>query len=188
MLQTETFPVWVEYWPEGSTHNHILLLREVNSPASAESLARLQIELEDCAGELAEAVRICSSSRHKGHGHSHPEEEVQKAFRTAAWQLLHCDYRQVWYDMQRQKARYERWNKDLPLSERKPVPEAVIVPKQGNPADWEVLLVDKDGNPYLHDVRHGVMQDLMPDPRDLGAKPNKYGPGWELPPPSLNRN
>jgi len=176
----ETFPIWIEYWCENSTHNHMVLLREANAPSEAESLALLQIEAEDCASELAESVRLCSPLRHKGHGQFHTDEEVQRAFRAGVWQLQNRDFRRDWEEMKRLQRTHKKWGG--------PVPAALFLPNQDDPNLWQAMIPDSEGNPYIYDIHKGVMEGLIPPPKELGARPNKDGPGWTLPPPSDRRN
>jgi hypothetical protein len=52
------------------------------------------------------------------------------------------------------------------------------MPNADDPKEWEVLVPDKEGNPYMYKMHKGIMNDIM-DPRESG-KPNKHGLGWTI--------
>lgn len=158
-----TAPIWVEFTPFGSTHAHQLLIADGDL-----TLNQVLADIEEYADELAEGVRRCSKDRHKGHGQAHPPDAPELAFHTAIRQLFTFDYEKEWQEMLQRERAYKKWGG--------PVPAAVILPSYDNPKDWEMLVTDAEGNPYMYPVKRNVLD--IPAPNQVGARPNREGIGW----------
>lgn len=157
-------PVFLSYWPENSPHAHGLLVTNGDI-----SIRAVFTDIEEYAEELAEQVAACGSQAH-GKGRDHPHEEVEKAYKMAVFHLLTKDFDAEWKELQRQIRVFKKWGGTPPA--------AVMLPNAENPREWEVLIPDKEGNPYMYKMHKGVMEDIL-DPRDTG-KPNKHGLGWTI--------
>lgn len=172
MIFTSGSPIWVEYWPEGSTHNHLLMLSD-----GSLSHGELLEELEDCAQEFAEQVERCSGDHHRDrhgnpHGQTHPQNEVEKAHKMAIFQLMTRDYTADWQEIEKSIIAWKKWEG--------PVPAAIVqMDKDGKE---ELLITNDTGDLFKPELNQDILKDIMPPPKELGAKPNKEGPGWTMPP------
>jgi len=164
-----THPIWVEYWPEHSTHNHLLLLSD-----GTISHSELLADIEACAEELAEQVRRCNDDRHDGHGQAHSHEEIEKAHKMAVYQLFSRDYAADWEEIERGIRAWKKW--------KGPVPAAIIQMSADDPKKEELLITDSEGNLYKRDIIQDVLRDVLPPPQEFGGRPNKLGLGWTMPP------
>ena len=158
------YPVWIEYLPDGSTHPHMVILSD-----GTISMTELLSDVEDCAEELAEAVRRCSSERHSHHGQEHSEEDAKAAFKAGVDQLLTRDFSRDWEELNRKIEQHKRWGG--------PVPAAVLQPASDG-KHWQAVVPDKDGTPQIYDMSSDVLGGAMPLPDEVGAIPNPDGPGW----------
>ena len=163
MIKAKSKYAWVQYHPEGSPHSHMVVLGDGRV---------LLTEIEEAAEELAEAVLRCNDMRHKGHGHSHSQQEADKAYYAAIDQLTTKVFYTEWHEMMRQIRIYKKWGG--------PPPAAVLMPSFDNPREWEAMIPDTEGNPYMYKMNKQVLEDIVPYPSDWGAKPNKQGVGWTL--------
>ena len=44
--------------------------------------------------------------------------------------------------------------------------------------NWEAIVPDENGTPYIYDMSSDVLGGVMPLPHEVGATPNPDGPGW----------
>jgi len=164
--ELEWIPGWVEYQALGWHHVHGIVF-DAGERFTGEMI-------EDIAGELAEAVYLCSDARHDGHGQKHSHQEVQDAFKHGAKELLTKDsnifaaeYQEL---LQKQRA-YQRWGGT--------VPAAVLLPDSIDGREWNAIIPDKEGVPYIYKVNEkalGIGQEL-PVPSAENARKGAYG--WE---------
>jgi hypothetical protein len=133
------------------------------------SMAELFSDVEDCAEELAEAVRRCSPERHDHHGQEHSEEDAREAFKAGVNQLLTRDFAQEWEELNQKIEQYKRWGGQVP---------AAVLQPASNGKDWEAVVPGKDGTPQIYDMSSDVLGGIMPLPHEAGAMPNPDGPGW----------
>jgi hypothetical protein len=166
----ENWPIWVEYFHPSSNHGHLLLLR-----AAHENIPMMEAigNIEDAAGEFVELFERCDNERHKGRAHIHEPEEIKLAYEAAVFQLLTVDYAKEWAEIERKQRVFAKWGGQPPA--------AVLSPTIDDDKEWEILIPDNEGNPSIYRVHKGIMDDIMPSPRELGAQKNQYGLGWTLP-------
>ena len=157
-------PVWIEYVPNGSTHPHMVILSD-----GTISMKELLSDVEDCAEELAEAVRRCSPERHGNHGQEHSEADAQEAFKAGVNQLLTKDFAQEWEELNKKIELHKRWGKQVPAAMLQPASDG---------KNWEAIVPDENGTPYIYDMSSDVLGGVMPLPHEVGAMPNPDGPGW----------
>ena len=157
-------PVWIEYVPNGSTHPHMVILSD-----GTISMKELLSDVEDCAEELAEAVRRCSPERHGNHGQEHSEADAQEAFKAGVNQLLTKDFAQEWEELNKKIELHKRWGKQVPTAMLQPASDG---------KNWEAIVPDENGTPYIYDMSSDVLGGVMPLPHEVGATPNPDGPGW----------
>ena len=157
-------PVWIEYVPNGSTHPHMVILSD-----GTISMKELLSDVEDCAEELAEAVRRCSPERHSNHGQEHSEADAQEAFKAGVNQLLTKDFAQEWEELNKKIELHKRWGKQVPAAMLQPASDG---------KNWEAIVPDENGTPYIYDMSSDVLGGVMPLPHEVGAMPNPDGPGW----------
>ena len=161
----ERFPIWIEYSPTGASHNHLLT---VEVDANAAPLADIVGNSESYAEELAESVARCNEDRHDGHGEKHEEADIQEAFRIGMHQLLSKNFAQDWKEIKHREEMYRKWGGHMPAG--------VIYPDQNN--DWQVMVPDKEGNPWITPMRKGALD--LPEPQDMEATPDTHGIGWKV--------
>ncbi len=157
-------PVWIESVPNGSTHPHMVILSD-----GTISMKELLSDVEDCAEELAEAVRRCSPERHGNHGQEHSEADAQEAFKAGVNQLLTKDFAQEWEELNKKIELHKRWGKQVPAAMLQPASDG---------KNWEAIVPDENGTPYIYDMSSDVLGGVMPLPHEVGAMPNPDGPGW----------
>jgi len=161
-------PVWISFYPEGSTHEHMVLLDDGLDPS--DPFKWTGEEIEDAAAELSESVYRCNSDRHDGHGHSHTTEDIKNAYSAAVNQLFTVDYSGAWQEIQKNIAKWKRW--------KGPVPEMVVLPDEHDSKTWNVMIPDEDGTPVMYKGNQDALKDIMPRPEEVGAVQNPHGPGW----------
>lgn len=168
-MTTNSYAIWVEFYPEGANHGHLLLLKDWHENITmSEAIGTL----EEAAGEFAELFERCDDERHKGKAHPHSPEEIKLAYEAAIFQLLTTDYAVEWAEIRRKQRVYAKWGGQPPA--------AVMMPGVDDVKAWEILIPDSEGNPGMYKIHKGVMDDIPP-PKELGARENKYGLGWTLP-------
>lgn len=176
------YAVWVEYFPSGSNHGHVML---ISTPDESIAMSTLLVDIEEYAAEFAGMFDRCDGERHKGKAHRHSNEEIQEAYRQAVGQLLTKDFAQEWADIKAKERAWKRWGG--------PVPKFTMHPTIEDPSKWEVIVTDKEGTPTLYDIPKGVIDDVVPDPREkttimdkdgtpivYRGQPNEEGIGWTL--------
>lgn len=165
-LTKPTFPIWIEYYPKAWNHGHQVLIATSNEGTSG-LLRDIAGDCEGYAEELAETVSSCREDKHQGHGEAHPEEDIERAFKAGAEQLLSRDFEMDWAEIQRKERMFKKWGGHMP--------EAVLMPDQSG--DVKLILPDKHGDPWIHEVDPSV-KGILPDPRELGAEKDEHGIGW----------
>ena len=167
----QPFPVFVEYEMDG--HIHLIQCAENILP---EDLHLVMANIECYGEELAESVMTCNEDRHRGHGITHLYDHAQAAYGAAVNQLLTKDFQMEWRELQRKQRVYKLWGGHPPA--------IALQPKIDDAGAWEAIIPDKEGRPRVYEVRKNVLEDMM-DPREFGAKPNRYGSkglgGWTVP-------
>ena len=161
-------PVWISFYPEHSTHEHMVLLDDGLDPRNP--FRWTGEEIEDAAGELADSLYRCNDVRHGGHGHRHTTQDIKNAYTAGRNQLYAIDYSSEWQEIKRKIARWNRW--------KGPVPEMVVVPDEHDSKIWNVMIPDEDGTPVMYKGNQDALKDIMPRPEEVGAVPNPNGPGW----------
>ncbi len=127
------------------------------------------LETEEAATLLAESMEKCTPFSHGNKGAFHSKEEIDNAFKDAIDQINNKDFEAEWVELERRIAVSKKWGGTPP--------DAMIMPKHGDPGSLEVMVPDRAGNPTFVDVRKNKFD--MPDPREVGAEPNKLGVGWD---------
>lgn len=162
-MRVGPYPVWIEVW--GFTgHPNIAHQMIFNSEGHY-----IDIEYEAAAEEFAETVAHCSPDKHEGRGAKHSEQEIEIAYKEALRQLQETDYAAEWEEIQRLQRRYAKWGGA--------VPEAILMPV-GDPQDWKVMLVDKEGNPVLYNMREQIAKEMQDITAGRIAKPDPTGFGF----------
>jgi hypothetical protein len=133
--------------------------------------------LEYYACELAEAVAVCSEDRHVdqnnvAHGFSHDADDIRRAYQAAIDQLLFKDLPGEVEELRHKMAIYKRWGGQPPA--------LVVLPTQDG--EWHAIVPDREGTPYVYDVRPGVFDDIVPTPEQAGAIPDEQGIGYRRKP------
>lgn len=168
LAPSNEWPVWVEYFDPEDSHGHLLLIK---APDEHITMQQLLAEMEGFAGELAEMFHLCGNQSH-GKGIKHSTEVAKKAFEAAITQLLITDYQEEWAEIKRKQRVFYKWGGQVP---------AMILQPKSNSKEWEVIMPDKEGNPWVYGARKNVLEDMM-DPRELNAKPVDDGlGGWMIP-------
>ena len=131
--------------------------------------------LEGTAEMLAESVLFCHQGHigddGKKHGRNHRSDDVARAYKEAIEQMLKPeDVQNRWSELLRKIRVWKRWGS------KRPVPEAVIMPRADDPDEHDILVTDSEGTPTIY----GAPKGFMPDPREFGAKPNDIM-GWDMP-------
>lgn len=122
--------------------------------------------IEGTAEGLAEAVAICNEDRHNGHGKMHPRSDVENAYHQGVAQLLTNDAELRYQELRHNIAMHEKWGG--------PMPALVMMPDNDDPAKWNMIVTDQQGNPHMVPVPNPG----MPDPREVGARPDPIL-GWQ---------
>lgn len=135
---------------DGSGHTHA-------------AFAGMEEGAESCALLLAEAVANCGEGQHvdqRGHFHGvlHPHAEAENAFDHGMVSLFEKDTEGEWMELVRDIRAWNKWSG--------PVPKLVLIPDADNPKQWKALTTNPDGEPTLHDVKKGVLDDMMPPPEE----------------------
>tara|TARA_Y100000593_G_scaffold34350_1_gene67399 strand:+ start:16861 stop:17397 length:537 start_codon:yes stop_codon:yes gene_type:complete len=152
---------YIEYWPK--EHPNVAHFVPMGDGKVC------VLETEEAATLLAETMAECNELKHDGHGAVHSQEEIDNAFKDAIDQINNKDFEAEWAELQRRIAVSKKWGGTPP--------DAMIMPKQGDPGSLELMIPDRAGNPTFVDVRKDKFD--MPDPRELGAEPNNLGIGWD---------
>ena len=155
--------VWVEYWPVNSTHAHQLIISTGDA-----AISEVMVGIEGYAEELSESIIRCNEDRHKGHGRSHPPEEAEKAYKAAVAQLFDRDFEAETLEMKRKQRVFKKWGGQPPA--------ALLLPTQDH--GWQTIITNQEGDPAMYPVRPGILDDIAPDPREVGAKPDEEGLGF----------
>ena len=124
--------------------------------------------VEGAAQAFAEAIAKCHPSRHNGHGRVHDRNLIDDAYRSALTQCLTRDVNAEYQEVRRSMRAAARWGG--------PVPDAVLMPNAEDPGGkWDMIVTDDEGEPYMYKMRKGVLDDVVPDVRTMGAKPTELG-------------
>ena len=157
---------YVQYEVDG--HNHIVQLGDgrggYNVIADGE-------DMETIADELADAVNICSDSRHfdqhgKPHGKKHDVDE-QTVAQAALHQLWTVDFDREIAELHWLMATYRKWG-------NKNVPAAVITPTEDG-RDWHMVRPTLEGGAEIVPLRKGVMDDMPPPEPSTANKQDGFG-------------
>ena len=162
------YPVFVSFYPEHSTHEHMVLLDDGFDPNNA--FGWTGDDIEYASGELADSLYRCNDARHGGHGHSHTTEDMKNAYSAARNQLYTVDYSASWDNIKKGIAKWKRWHGQ--------VPAMVILPDEHDSKTWNVMIPDEEGTPIMYKGNQSALRGLMPRPEEVGAVPNPDGPGW----------
>lgn len=141
-LTPHAFVTW-----QGPTHAHLVPMGDGRVCV---------LETEEAAELLADAVANCSPDRHNGHGLTHNSDDVEAAYKGAIEQIQAKDFEAEWYEQERLRRVHKRWGGQ--------VPEVVLMPEREDPEKWIAIVPDKEGTPYVYDVRKGTVQDIIPPP------------------------
>lgn len=166
---------YVEWWPLEEPHGHRVIL-------SMPGENMVDIDTEESASELAEAVLICNDTRHNQHGRRHTHQDAEDAFNIGLQQLFTHDYKREFKERARRTMLYRKWGGH--------VPEAMLLPDEIDPREWRLVMPDAAGNPvaYKIDEKKVGIGDVIPIPNKDNAY--KTERGWEAKPPAetiLNR-
>ena len=112
--------------------------------------------IEELAGELAEAVQRCNEERHEGHGRQHTGEDVRKAYSAAVQQLLTADFLSEQLELDRKIRVFKKWGGQ--------VPSVLVVPDELDPTQWNTIVPDNDGNPWVYKTPKGIIDEILPPP------------------------
>ena len=171
LVVSNRFPIWIEYWDPNEPHGHILMIKAEEDTVTMQDILS---DMEGYAGELVEMFYSCGNQSH-GKGIKHSMEVTKRAYEAGVFQLLTTDYQMEWEESQRKQRVYKLWGGQ--------VPAFILQPKMDDAGVWEAIVPDKEGRPWVYGVKKNVLDDW--DPRELGAKPNRYGGnglgGWTLP-------
>jgi hypothetical protein len=123
--------------------------------------------MEEIATNLANAVMDCNVDKHDGHGHGHSLKDAQDAFTAAQLQFIFEEDKTQWSELMVRIAHNKMWGGQAP---------ALVLTPGEDPEKWLAIVKHPvTGEPTIYDAR----DDLgLPDPRELGFKPNSDGPGW----------
>lgn len=144
----------VAYLPEGSTHDHILVLGG-------------DTDRELIAEDLATLVRECNEDKHidrhgNPHGQTHPDAD--EAYRSAIRQMEERDYWQECLDHCLKVEHFALWGNKHPA-------DIVFQPKPGSPREWQVVIKHPfTGMPHFYDIG----KDFLPPPEKNYVE-GKYG-------------
>ena len=134
-------------------------------------------DIEECAATLAEGIRNCSPSRHKGHGRHHSAEQAEAAYRTAVTLLTTGAFDPVkdWRELHQKMWLHRLWG-------NKQAPAAVFLPTQEDPSQWTALITNpKTGLPQAYPVRPGAFKDFAPVTSEHMV-PDEAGIGFRMKP------
>jgi|TARA_Y100000310_G_scaffold340141_1_gene434931 hypothetical protein len=151
----------LEWWPRNEPHGHKIVFDTRDMSGE---------DIEEYALELAEAVGRCSPSRHNGHGTFHSADDMQEAYDTAIKQALTRDFGSEERERQWKEYTYHKWGGHMPA--------AVIYFDQDGKE--QMLVPDKQGNPVQYDLNGSVLSDIIPSPKEAGARPDDQGIGWRV--------
>ena len=155
---------YIEYWPkEHPTVCHFVPMGDGRVCV---------LETEEAATLLAESMEKCNPFSHGNKGAFHSQEEIDNAFKDAIDQINNKDFEAEWTELQRRMVVSKKWGGTPP--------DAMIMPKHGDPENLEMMIPDRAGNPKFVDVKKNKID--MPDPREIGAEANKSGIGWDVKP------
>jgi hypothetical protein len=117
------------------------------------------METEEALDLLADEVE----KRHSGWG--------MAAYDAGREQLSEKDFAAERAELERQVRRRKKW--------KGPVPEAVVFPDFIESRQWNMLVTDREGNPYCYKLRDKVIQDILPPPEEgKTAIRDKQGISW----------
>lgn len=159
---------WVEWYPEVG-HGHMYPLGD-----GIVNVLDLGMGIEDVAIDLADAVALCSEDRHDGHGKTHSQDEIKDAFSGAISQLLINEFDNEWRRTEWLREMYVKWGGHIPA--------AVLVPKESDSRQWELMMPDRHGDPVFYDIKTEMYQDVPgfePPTEIKGIQKLDYG--WKLP-------
>ena len=95
----------------------------------------------------------------------------QKAYEAAREQLETKDFDAEWRELMRKIHLCQLWGG--------PVPAAVILPDEGDPEKWNVVIPDpRTGMPVTYRAREKVLNSIMPSPTEENAVKGEFG--WEV--------
>lgn len=155
---------YVEYETDAG-HTHMVMVGDGKYNAITEGAS-----YEDLAIDLAEQVENCDEDRHDGHGRTHGTEEPKQAFAAALEQLLTKQYDNEWASREWRVKMYKKWGGHIP--------GMVLMPNESDSRKWEMMVPDHRGDPHFYEVPTGKLNDMVPDPQEVGAKPAEIG--WKV--------
>ena len=145
----------VTYYPDHFSHGHQYYADDGET-------------MEEIATGLATAVMECDPDKHQGHGRKHSMLDAQNAFTEAQTQFIFGIDQQEWAELHLQMAHNKKWGGQSPAF--------VLVPNRDDPTRWQAIVKHPvTGEPHIYDARDSLG---LPDPRELGMRPNPDGPGW----------
>mgnify|MGYP003678045757 CR=1 FL=1 len=130
--------------------------------------ADIDESLESVGEGLAVAITSCNEDRHNGHGAAHTPESANLAYFEAIAQVLNSEDIRAYQELRRNMRNYIKWGGHMPA--------VVFTPNQRDPDQWDAIVTNPDtGSASIYPT----LQTLeMPSPREVGARPNKLGPGF----------
>lgn len=163
------YSVWahIEYEVDGHTHVNMIGDGKENAIALGGSV-------EMVVEELVQIIEDCDENKHvdnKGvsHGKKHNIDggEVSKQ---AFEQLFTTEFDTEHWEQKWLQQMYKVWGGHIPA--------AVIVPKEENPEEWEMLIPDVQGGAIRVDIRDHLLDGTLPTPTSETAN-KQLGYGWK---------
>jgi hypothetical protein len=146
----------VEFYPVGWSHGHNYFGDRTES-------------LETVAEGLAQAIVDCNDSKHQGHGRTHSNGDAQDAYFDAIAQLINHEDEKAYQELLTKIAHYQMWGG--------PPPEMVLTPRKDDPDKLQAIVKHPEtGEAHIYETHTNDIE--LPNPRELGMKPNPVGPGW----------
>ena len=165
--------LYVRYQPANCNHEHLVM---VGTPWTDPFGFNIDGEaLEDIATELATAVQDCRAENwrkeERNMWQQHTADDIEGAYKSAISQIFTKtpeEFALEWAEQDQKQRAYKKWGG--------PPPKAILLP------DNKILLTDDEGNPTVKEV-DSSLADLLPDPREFGAKQDTSTPipTWKVP-------
>jgi len=111
-----------------------------------------RLGIEEAAELLSEAILSCSEAKHDGHGRTHTQEDAEKAYHSAVFQLLTRNYDQEWVDLQQKIRAFKRWGGHPP--------KVVLMPSELDKQRWQMMVTTLEGTPHMTEITNSANEDL----------------------------
>jgi hypothetical protein len=144
-----------QFWHSDWTHGH-------------NYFAAVDESLESVAEGLAYAIHDCNEDKHQGHGRHHSAESENLAYYDAIGQVLNSEDIKAYQELRRNMRHYILWGGHAP--------EVVFTPSQTGSDAWDAIVKHPEtGEVTIYPTIQGLG---MPGPEEIGARPNRSGPGF----------